>query len=504
MSGKTVMYTQLQPWSAAGAQPCMEPLNGPLVGQKTASFYDTPRPHPWRPTLGYETVELNPLGANTITNQVMDPCFTPKGMATEPLRFPNLVTGFDRNPSHAARAALYTRYTPYEWSQASISNYNEADTNRNFSERLRSDAIRIMRMTDEKTTAAQRDTGRRLGERLTDTVFWRNEVANELEKVVTESNLLQDTKRSVEKALQDCEPPLHIAQECLYHREHRQGIDLVHDQPEQYLLKEIENLHSCREKLLEMKKKIDEQLRSNRASQHELETDVRSKESALAIDNVCHQLNNFSRGINYYGGIDKYDNTLTTPETWSENSNRIALRSKNERSISTQLRSDAANLINACANEIWNCWNDTNAALARRSNEVLEVKNRLQLHLHKVQQEIFDIEKSLELLRKAIMDKTNPMKVAHTRLEARAHRKDIELCKDFAQNRLIQEVQEIGDTIEVLHRKLQEAEAQHQQLLMTRSTLEADLHTKVNSIFIDREKCLGMRRSFPITAAVSY
>lgn len=66
-------------------------------------------------------------------------------MATEPLHFPNLVTGFERNPAHAARTALYTRYTPYEWTHSNISHYNEADTNRNLSERLRGDAIRVMR-----------------------------------------------------------------------------------------------------------------------------------------------------------------------------------------------------------------------------------------------------------------------------------------------------------------------------------------------------------------------
>lgn len=73
-------------------------------------------------------------------------------MSTEPLTFPNLVTGFERNPQHAARAALYTRYTPAEWTNHCISTYSEADTNRNQSERLRSDAVRLMRETDEKTS----------------------------------------------------------------------------------------------------------------------------------------------------------------------------------------------------------------------------------------------------------------------------------------------------------------------------------------------------------------
>lgn len=66
-------------------------------------------------------------------------------MVTEPLRFPNLVTGFERNPPHAARTALYSRYTPFEWTQSNINYYNESDTNRNYSERLRNDAVRVIR-----------------------------------------------------------------------------------------------------------------------------------------------------------------------------------------------------------------------------------------------------------------------------------------------------------------------------------------------------------------------
>ena len=129
------------------------------------------------------------------------------------------------------------------------------------------------------------------------------------------------------------------------------------------------------------------------------------------------------------------DFRVSTISSWAENSNRIVQRSQAERSRSTQLRSDTENLINTVASEVWNVWSTTNNALARRAAETLEAKNKLQMHLHKVQQEIFDIEKNIELLKKAIMDKSNPMKVAHTRLEARAHRKKVELCRDNAQDR---------------------------------------------------------------------
>ncbi|XP_034239549.1 tektin-3-like isoform X2 [Thrips palmi] len=439
-----------------------------------------------------------------VTNALVDPCYTPCGMATEPLRFPNLVTGNARNPQHAARAALYTRYTPFEWANSSLNQYNEADTNRNFSERLRCEAMRVMKETEEKTAVAQRESGRRLGERITDTTFWRNEVATELENMLAETSRLQDTRRALEKAIQDCEPPLHIAQENLYHREGRQGIDLVHDQVEQSLLSEVEQLRSCQCRLKHLHQRVCDQLRCNRAAQQELELDVKSKESALGIDNVAHQLSNFSRGINYYGGIEKYDNTLTSPDSWAENSNRNCQRSQNERIKSAQLRADADNLINTCSNEIWNAWGSTNNSFSRRVAETLEAKGKLQMHLHKVQKEIFDEEKNIEMLRKAILDKSKPLKVAHTRLEGRSHRRAVELCKDDAYNALVHEVHDLEHSLNQLHRKLEEAEAQHQQLLYTQSNLESDLRLKVNSLFIDREKCMGMRRSFPINATIKY
>ena len=65
-----------------------------------------------------------------------------------------------------------------------------------------------------------------MGERITDTTFWRNEASTELEHLITENNLMQEKRRELEKAIQDIESPLHIAQECLYHRENRQGIHL--------------------------------------------------------------------------------------------------------------------------------------------------------------------------------------------------------------------------------------------------------------------------------------
>ena len=44
--------------------------------------------------------------------------------------------------------------------------------------------------------------------------------------------------------------------------------------------------------------------------------------------------------------------------------------------------------------------------------------------------EIFDMEKNIELLRRAIQDKESPMKVAQSRLDERTRRINVELCND--------------------------------------------------------------------------
>lgn len=55
-----------------------------------------------------------------------------------------------------------------------------------------------------------------------------------------------------------------------------------------------------------------------------------------------------------------------------------------ERVKSRQLRSDIVNAINAVSYEIYEAWVKTNKALDRRISEMLEAKEKLQTHLHKV------------------------------------------------------------------------------------------------------------------------
>jgi tektin-3 len=182
---------------------------------------------PWNPSTYWGNGRIAP----TIPNSRSMP--EPKAMA-------NRLTQLDSvkvPPTFAsARNARYTRYTPDDWRASNMSNYMASDRVRGGSERVRYDAARLCREIDDKTSRTQTDVGKKLGDRIGDIQFWKTEINNETDRVISESDALARAKGVLEKTLAETENPLHVAQECLYFREKRQGVDLVHDEVEKKLI----------------------------------------------------------------------------------------------------------------------------------------------------------------------------------------------------------------------------------------------------------------------------
>ena len=232
---------------------------------------------------------------------------------------------------------------------------------------------------------------------------------------------------------------------------------MVNDGVENSLMREVDNIKSCQDKMKRTLEQVNHQLGVNRNARHQLERDLANKDHSINIDHTCHNLQNTSRAINLHGGIEKVDPNVSIPETWADFSNRNIQASQCEykgylkkyshlyfclaaRSASQRLRGDVDNLITQCANEMWSHWNNTNMAFQQRITESNDAHNKLQSHLSKTMQEIYDQEKHIEALKQAIRDKGNPLKVAQTRLESRSHRPDVELCRDPPHHRLVEEV----------------------------------------------------------------
>ncbi|NXT22160.1 TEKT3 protein, partial [Syrrhaptes paradoxus] len=436
---------------------------------------------PWLPSTYYKTASINPTLAPISKSS---PGLTPSKML----------------PFVSNRTTLFTRYTPDDWYRSNLTNYKESETSRHNSERLRVDTSRMIQDKYQQTKKTQVESTKNLGERVNNIEFWRSELCHELDEMIGETNALTDMKKRLERALAETEAPLQVAQECLLHREKRMGIDLVHDDVEKQLFTEVDVIRSCQERMQRYLDKAKAQLASNRAAQHEVERDLANKQAAHRIDDKCHHLRNTSDGISYYRGVERVDATISVPESWAKFTDDNILRSQSERAASAKLRDDIENLLVVTANEMWRQFNSVNVAFTNRIAETADAKNKIQTHLAKTLQEIFQIEMNIEAIRKAIRDSGPPLKVAQTRLDERTRRPHVELCRDPAQLRLVNEVHEIDETIQSLQQRLRDAEDTLQMLVRAKSVLEHDLAVKANSLFIDQEKCMGMRKTFPTTA----
>ncbi|CAH6786789.1 Tekt5 [Phodopus roborovskii] len=348
------------------------------------------------------------------------------------------------------RSALFCRYTPRDWDRSNELQIRGAEASRLWASRLTGDSLRIMQDKDQLTRQMQEGTSRNLGQRLSDIGFWKSELCYELDRLLSENNSMDTIKRRLECAAQEVNCPLQVALECLYNREKRIGIDLVHDNVEKNLIREVDLLKCCQDQMRKLAKRIDFQMRDNRDAQHALERDVEDKSSAQCIDERCFNLRNTSDGIAFFHGMEKFDGTVTVPETWAKFSNDNIRHSQNMRANSIRLREEAEHLFETLSDQMWRQFTNTNLAFNARISEETDVKNKLQTQLAKV-------------------------------------------------SRLVNEVFTIDDTLQTLKLRLRETQDTLQLLVMTKSRLEHELAIKANTLCIDKEKCMRMRKTFPST-----
>uniref|UniRef100_A0A4W3KBJ8 Tektin n=1 Tax=Callorhinchus milii TaxID=7868 RepID=A0A4W3KBJ8_CALMI len=277
-------------------------------------------------------------------------------------------------------------------------NYRESESSRHSAVRLRVDTARLIQDKEQITRKIQSETSKNLGERVSDIVYWKSELTHETDQVIREIHALTEAKKRLERSLAETESPLQVmyCEYCGSHPVCARGASAAFAV-------------------------------SNRAAQHELERDLSDKSMAQRIDDKCHQLRNTSDGISYYRGVERVDATISVPESWAKFTDDNVLRSQSERSTSAKLRDDIENLLNATSNELWSQFNAVNVSFTHRISETANAKNKLQTHLAKTLQEIFQTEMTIQGIKRAIKDKEAPLKVAQTRLDERTRRPNVEL-----------------------------------------------------------------------------
>jgi len=391
------------------------------------------------------------------------------------------------------------KYNPPEWHETNYAKYYQSFADRDNSEKVRHSAKATIKETDAITEQAQAESTKKLGERLKDINFWKFELNREIQDMISETDLLLAQKKRLENALRATEIPLHIATDNLNCRQRRQGVDLVQDDVELNLLKEVEVINNVQDLLKRTIKECDDQIRRNRDRKQELEMDWSDKKEADEIDTFAGALRNSHTCKQFFAGSAKVPEIQSTPESWAQFTHDNITRAEHERMASIQLRTLVDNVLQDTSRDMREQADAVDVAFQKRVEEMQDAKNKLEENLRKVCDEISATENNIEDLKKAIKDKEDPMKVAQTRLHVRKFRPNVENCRDPAQYSLVNEVNLIAGSVDALMQKLNDAEHALKDLQDNRMSLEKEIAIKTNSLFIDKEKCMTHRTRYPST-----
>jgi len=364
---------------------------------------------------------------------------------------------------------------------------------------VRSDANVCVEETDKEQVRCHTDSNKDIDNRVHDIKRWSDNLKDELKYNISQNHDMMELKERLESMIKSIEKPLEIAQENLMTRNTRQGVELVHDSVEESLLKEVETLRKSEDKLLEEMDRLNSQMTHLRAARHEIELDIRNKELAKKTDECVKILSTLSSEIGHVEAIASGMMTTSTPTSWLQNTQALIQRSQEERNSSQVLYTDISRTMIGCADECFAIWYETNTSFNTRICETTNAKQTAEKQLQRIKTDIDNLSRHMQEVRKAVEDKKPLLKLAQARLEKRKQRPAMELCRDKAMIALIKEIHSLKTAIDQLSHRLENMEVTMSQLMKSKGTLEHDSKLKEVALFIDREKCLSLRLTFPIS-----
>ena len=391
------------------------------------------------------------------------------------------------------------RFTHEEWVRSNHTNYASAEQNRKAAEHIRAEADRLVKETAETTEKTQQETTKRIDQRLTDINHWTSQVDRVKTEVGKEIEQLEDYKRRLMNSLAGyLDRNRALTRKCLQLRENRKAIDLVHDEVQKELIKELEMIQGIEGLLQRTLEQVEEQIRVCKSGNYYLEKELNDKFTAFNIDSKCHKYTNADAGsaAARHLGSDRITPNSVTPEDWERFSHDNIQKAERNKNAAQNLRSVVDSVLEQTREDLIKQGAAVDASFRRRIQETERALQKDIDHHAKVVEEIAEVEATIAKLIKAIEEKEPPLMVAETRLNDRTERPNIELCRDAPQYRLIGEVAQINESIRRLKVQLGEAREQLKQLIRMQLQLEEDIDIKRHTLEIDRELCVPERKKF--------
>nr|XP_025960395.1 tektin-2 [Dromaius novaehollandiae] len=391
------------------------------------------------------------------------------------------------------------RFTLPDWHTNSELISANAERQRSASHCIRQEARVLRNETNNQTKWDEHDNQTRLAERINSVNRWKETLDKCLADIDAEIDALAKVKEAAEHALQAKNLPLDVAIECLTLRESRRAIDMVRDPVEEMLRKEVEVIEKAKRDLQQRVDEAFEQLCLLQEARQQLSFDHRGKMEALEIDRVCLSLNVSSPNISFKVNPTRIPDGSASLQEWDDYSQCNKDHAEAAMKASNELREAIALTIAQTNNGLEAQRVATEFALRKRIRNLEKAYDELKWQEKNTLEEIAEMEEDIRRLEDDLRRKMQDLKLAHTRLETRTYRPNLELCRDQVQYGLTDEVQQLEGMISALKQKLAQSQDALDALCKQLYRIQTDTGYKANSLVLDN-KCMDSRRKLTVPA----
>ncbi|KAL9876100.1 tektin A isoform 1-T1 [Glossina fuscipes fuscipes] len=415
-----------------------------------------------------------------------------------------------------------TRFSSNEWRAKNLETvkntnkvFDKAIKNQYNSKTTHMRISSLVEKTQTETTASMRQRAQLVGK-------WKTTLEVAIKAMADEISTLEEERVRLKKSLVILGVPESIAKECIDKRTGRPDTELVRDVPEEELVNELALLAEIRQLLKKTLEDFEQQQVENRTARQRLEYDWSDKKEAYEIDSINVGLDNNSKIIMFRPGAVRQPPEQASEQYWEHFSKETLeecekcrqksvrflqqcaeLKNHNMHLRQVSLRQTLNSILLNTARDIRGQADTVEKAFVTRINCTQENLQRFENDLRDCLQKLADTENRIGHLHRCVRSFDAAMKVAHTRMDNRSFRPNVENCRDSSQQDLIDEVATIQSSVSAMLAELEEAETVKADLMQLRSKLEREIMLKRRTLWLDRDRCMLLRSHYPSANALS-
>ncbi|XP_066141076.1 tektin-4 isoform X2 [Euwallacea fornicatus] len=396
-----------------------------------------------------------------------------------------------------------THYSEGQWRSHNLEVLDNTKTEQHRANIIDWNSRKSLEQTQSDVDKKQADNTKRLNQREMEITHWKCELDRAIILAAEEITFLEEQRRRLKQAASVLQIPESIAGESLERRTGRLDSELVRDEVEEELIKEIALCSEIRDIFSRTLKDVEIQLLEDRTAKQQLEYDWSDKSISHEIDALNSSLNTRSTILMFKTGAVSFPDNQSTPEYWELFTKEILLAAERTRQRSVALRDTLDAILTNAARDLRTQADKVETALNKKVSCVQEAVRKMEIELKQLLRQLADVEDLMNTLRAAIRRMDTPMKIAQTRLDNRLLRPRVENCRDAPHFGLVEEVKSIGENVAALQAQLRQAQKSQEQMINMRNILEREILLKRKTLEIEGDRIRNIRSHYPSSTALS-